>query len=209
MSELTSAPRFFGRYNSPAQLISAVELQFLDGGHLSQQQIAINTGVDISTVLNILTETWGEPQWYIDARLYPHPRMVKHEPEPRGEYNVDHANGTLNCRVRSRDKAGWVKRAQKAGVSLAAWVVQQLNTGADLENELAACRSEQEIGYDDAREMQAKVDWLLERVNVTLVGVSLPAGRYVTRSNIPSSNRCLSRHIKEKTCEVLEPDGET
>ena len=30
----------------------------------------------------------------------------------------------------------------------------------ELKNELAACRSEQEIGYDDAREMQAKVEEL-------------------------------------------------
>ena len=44
-------------------------------------------------------------------------------------------------------------------------LIEQLTAKVEkLENELAACRSEQEIGYDDAREMQAKVKELEDEI---------------------------------------------
>jgi hypothetical protein len=134
--------RPYGVHAGPGALIAAVKLQY-EGQLQHPKDIAESLGVTTTTVLQILGGTWGEPEWYLDPGMGITKAPIR-EPdtnvtptgvksEPRGEYNVDHADTNLHCRVITRDKAGWVKRAQKAGVSLASWVVQQLNTGADLQ----------------------------------------------------------------------------
>ena len=118
------AERPYGVHQSPEALIAAVQLQYLKQDR-GQKDIADNLQVPTSVVLGILAETWGEPEWY----TRPAPEQVKSE--PRREYNVDHAHATLHCRVTGRDKAGWVKMANKAKRSLAQWVIATLNSGAD------------------------------------------------------------------------------
>lgn len=41
--------------------------------------------------------------------------------------DADRAESHLHIRVTSRDKAGWVKSAQREGVTLAQWVIARLN----------------------------------------------------------------------------------
>jgi hypothetical protein len=46
-------------------------------------------------------------------------------PKPPGEGAESH----LHIRVRTADKSGWVKQAQREGVTLAQWVIARLNAG--------------------------------------------------------------------------------
>lgn len=39
----------------------------------------------------------------------------------------ERAESFLHIRVKTRDKAGWVKQAQREGVTLAQWVINRLN----------------------------------------------------------------------------------
>lgn len=153
--------RPYGVYTTPQALIGAVNLQYYKGDE-SQRDIAANLKVPVSTVLAIIAQTWGEPGWYVAEHkgvdMTPEPAQVKSE--PRGQYNVDHANATLHCRVTKRDKAGWVKRAQKAGQSLAQWVIEQLNTGADLKG-----RYRGDAGEDPLLGLQEECESLLEHIN--------------------------------------------
>lgn len=150
--------RPYGKYTTPQALIAGVKMQYYRQDQ-HQKDIAGDIGVSTSTVLQILDESWGEPEWYLDDAPDPEPPQVKSE--PRGQYNVDHASATLHCRVIGRDKAGWVKRAQKAGVSLAAWVVQQLNAGADLKGKYKGNGDDE----DPLLGIQQHCEELLEHIN--------------------------------------------
>lgn len=52
------------------------------------------------------------------------------EPNPKGrppKPAKDKAESFLHIRVNTRDKAAWVKAAQREGIPLAQWVIKRLN----------------------------------------------------------------------------------